>query len=199
MVDEELIEKIYGFEAIEQMAVAPDHITIDLLEIKSLDIKCMATYVQKALAIGRFQDYRLQPGSGRHQMEVEWAYQVVRATGKPVLIIAPLVIQGYVGEVAKKAAINIAFPKTPEEVIEGINVINYEKLHKFDPSVFIGVAADVTGLLSLTVVKSKKVKLFPFLKLPTYHMLTSCFNTQAVMQLRATVSKIYDRRQDAGV
>ncbi|MFA5037367.1 MAG: hypothetical protein WC479_09360 [Candidatus Izemoplasmatales bacterium] len=197
MPDEELIEHVYRFKAIDQMVAAPDRIEIEVSDIKSLSIEYLARYVRKALHIGRFQDFRLQPGSGRHQMEVEWAYQVHRVTGKPVLIIAPLVIQHFVKKIADDAGIEVAFPKIHEELIDGINIINYEKLKKFDPSTFIGVASDVTGLLSMSVKKSKAGKLFPFLTKPTYHMLTATGHSHAIKILMAYVEMC--GRQDAGV
>jgi hypothetical protein len=196
MLDEELIEQTYHFKELDQMAIAPDQIEIEVSDIKSLSIDYLAKYVRKALSIGRFQDYRLQPGCGRSNMEIEWAYQINRVTGKPVLIIACLVAHHYLKDIAEKGGIEINFPKSQEEVVDGINVVNYEKLKKFDPAAFIGIASEVGHLFRSTPNKKKWTFLRPFFELPTYHFLTSSGRTLGIMYLSAVVGKIYRRQGD---
>jgi hypothetical protein len=196
MLEAYQIEELYRFTAIDNMAVAPDHIEIEVSDIKSLSVEYLARYVRKALHIGRFQDYRLQPGCGRSNMEIEWAYQVSRVTGKPVLIIACLALHHYLKDTAEKGGIDINFPKSQEEVVNGINVVNYEKLKKFDPSTFIGIASEVGHLFRSTPNKKKWTFLRPFFELPTYHFLTSSGRTLGIMYISAVVSKIYRRQGD---
>ncbi len=191
MADDELIEKVYHLSELDDMAIAPERIDIELSDIKSLDLEYLARYVRKALHIGRFQNYKLPSGCGRSQMMAEWAYQVNRVTGKPVLIIAPLVVHRYFIHLGEKAGFKIACPKSSEQVIDGINVVNYEKLHKFDPAAFIGITAEAGHLFQATPNKKKFGKLRPFFEMPKYHFLTSHTRTLGIEYLAALVSKIY--------
>jgi hypothetical protein len=103
--------------------------------------------VSWALRRGRaafFQDC----GLGKSFQQLEWSRCIVEETKKPVLILAPLAVTT---QTAAEAAFwgirHCCVVSDQSEVARGINVTNYEKLHKFDPSVFGGVVIDESSIL----------------------------------------------------
>ena len=86
-------------------------------------------------------------GLGKGFMAQEWARIVATHSKRPVLILAPLgVAQQFKSEAAKFGApINACGDGS--EIRAGVNVTNYERLHRFDPSVFGGVVIDESSCL----------------------------------------------------
>lgn len=82
-------------------------------------------------------------GLGKSFMQIEWARQV----GGKVLILAPLAVSLQTIEEGKKLGIEITPCSSSEDVRDGINITNYEKLHKFDPTVFAGIVLDESSIL----------------------------------------------------
>jgi hypothetical protein len=76
-------------------------------------------------------------GLGKTFMQLSWAQQVARHSGKPVLILAPLAVSAQTIEEAKK--IDIAVSRYGSGQIQ---IANYEQLHNIDCSAFAGVVLD---------------------------------------------------------
>lgn len=85
-------------------------------------------------------------GLGKTPMELVWSENVVRKTGKPVLILTPLAVTHQIAAEAEKFGIG-AVVSRDGVARPGINIANYEKLHLFDPSSFGGVACDESSIL----------------------------------------------------
>ncbi len=85
-------------------------------------------------------------GLGKGPMQLTWAENVVRHTGKPVLILAPLAVSQQFTREADKFGIeaHVSTDGTPQP---NITVANYERLHKFDPDHYSGVACDEASIL----------------------------------------------------
>lgn len=88
-----------------------------------------------------------QTGLGKSFMESAWAKAVHEHTGKNVIILAPLAVAGQMVREAKKFGIPAKQCSEQAEVISGITVTNYEKLHKFDLTKFTGVVLDESSIL----------------------------------------------------
>lgn len=88
-------------------------------------------------------------GLGKTLQQLEWARIVAEFTGKPVVIHCPVGVRQQTAAEAVKFGIQsrITIADEPEEVSDGINLINYEKLHKFDPTVFGGCVLDESSIL----------------------------------------------------
>lgn len=102
--------------------------------------------VKWALKKGRcalFED----TGLGKTIQQLEWANQVHLKTNKPVLIISPLAVASQTELEAKKFGIDAKKINEQSEIVESINIINYEKLHKIDVSIFSGVVLDESSIL----------------------------------------------------
>lgn len=87
-------------------------------------------------------------GMGKTALQLSWAQQVHMQTGGDVLVLAPLAVTAQtVREAAKFGIGPVRVCRSGEEVQPGITVANYEMLHHFDPTRFIGMVADESSIL----------------------------------------------------
>lgn len=85
-------------------------------------------------------------GLGKTPMQLVWAENVVRKTGKRVLILTPLAVSAQT--VREGAKFGIEVHRTNDGTVHsGINVTNYERLHYFDRSQFVGCVCDESSIL----------------------------------------------------
>lgn len=85
-------------------------------------------------------------GLGKTPIQLEWAQHVVRQSGRPVLVLAPLAVAEQTVREAEKFGID-AQRSRQGEMKSPIVVTNYERLHLFDPSNFAGVVCDESSIL----------------------------------------------------
>lgn len=86
-------------------------------------------------------------GLGKTLIQLEWSRQVQDQTQSPVLIIAPLAVSAQTKREGVKFGIDVNLCESAADVKNGINITNYEKLHKFDPGYFTGVVLDESSIL----------------------------------------------------
>ena len=86
-------------------------------------------------------------GLGKGWMALEWARVVAAHTRTPTLIVAPLGVARQFVHEAAKLAVPVTLCRGQEDVRGGINVTNYERLHRFTPHVFAGVVLDESSIL----------------------------------------------------
>lgn len=86
-------------------------------------------------------------GLGKTPMQLVWAENVVRRTNKPVLILTPLAVAYQTETEAAKFGIHAR--RVSDSPVPGvtINIVNYERLHKFDWKDFSGVVCDESSIL----------------------------------------------------
>jgi len=85
-------------------------------------------------------------GLGKTPMELAWAEQVHRHTGKPVLMLTPLAVGFQAAHEAEKFGHDAGLSRTGKPVAS-ITITNYEQLAKFDPEDFGGVVCDESSIL----------------------------------------------------
>lgn len=85
-------------------------------------------------------------GLGKSPMELAWAEQVHRNTGKPVLILTPLAVSFQIVAEATKFGHDAALSRAGH-ITSPIVVTNYEQLSKFDPDQFAGVVCDESSAI----------------------------------------------------
>mgnify|MGYP001010815624 CR=1 FL=1 len=86
-------------------------------------------------------------GLGKSWMALEWARVVREHTSKPVLILTPLAVaQQFVGE-GQKLGIVVRHIGDRSEHGDGIEVCNYDRLHRLDCERFGGVVLDESSIL----------------------------------------------------
>jgi DNA modification methylase len=88
-------------------------------------------------------------GLGKTLQQLEWAEQVSRHTGKPVLILTPLAVAHQTKHEAESFGYVGADVCESQEKAAGVRIVitNYEKLDHFDPSRFAGVVLDESSIL----------------------------------------------------
>lgn len=82
-------------------------------------------------------------GLGKTFMQVEWA----RLIGGNSLIVAPLSVARQTVKEAAKINVTVHYTRDGNDLIDGINITNYEMLAHFDPSVFRSVVLDESSIL----------------------------------------------------
>jgi len=97
-------------------------------------------------------------GLGKSLCQLSWAEQVVKKTNQPVILHCPLGVRLQTKREADKFAIDCEVKVVNEqsEVIDGINLVNYDKLDHFDPTTFAGVVLDESSILKNLQGKTKK-------------------------------------------
>lgn len=104
-----------------------------------------AAMVEWALRKGRaalFEDC----GLGKTFQELVWAQNVVMHTNGNVLIAAPLAVAQQIVREASKFGVDASLSRDGK-AHRGITVTNYEKLHLFDATQFVGMVCDESSIL----------------------------------------------------
>lgn len=125
------INKEYGFDIKE-----------DLLNNKLFNFQ--KHIVKIALKKGRYAIFA-DCGLGKTAMQLEWAYQVMVKTNKPVLILCPLAVAGQTIQEGIKFEVDVKKYTNQKEF--GIYITNYEQLENIDTSIFSGVVLDESSIL----------------------------------------------------
>lgn len=92
-------------------------------------------------------------GLGKTPMQLEWANQICKRRGGKVLILAPLAVAPQTVNEGIKFGIHVNICESQDDVKDGINITNYEKLGKFNCSVFRGIVLDESSILKSFVGK----------------------------------------------
>lgn len=101
-------------------------------------------------------------GLGKSRMQITWADQVVKNTNGSVMILAPLAVAQQTVEEAKSIGVDINHCREPEQLKHGINITNYDRIHKFDCSIFTGVVLDESSIIKHHDAKTLKTLLESF-------------------------------------
>lgn len=86
-------------------------------------------------------------GLGKMRMELAWADAVQKHTQKPVMVHTPLAVAQQLAAEAELIGIQAKVCRDASDLTSGINITNYDRLHKFDASVFGGVVLDESGCI----------------------------------------------------
>lgn len=105
-------------------------------------------------------------GLGKTAQQLVWADEVVKATNKPVLILAPLAVSDQTAREAAKFGIEATYCRAQAQVKTGITVTNYEMLDAFDPAAFAGVVLDESSILKAFMGATKIKLLNAFNRIP---------------------------------
>lgn len=114
--------------------------------------------VEWALHLGRCAIFA-DTGLGKTIMQLSWAHEVVRHTGLPVLVLAPLAVGAQTVREAHKFGVpDVSLARDGVEVQgPGVYVTNYERLHHFDSARFGGVVLDESSILKAYTGKTKRL------------------------------------------
>lgn len=98
--------------------------------------------VKRALHNGKYAIFA-DCGLGKTLMQLEWANQVNKHTGKQVLILCPLAVAGQTIKEGQKFGINVV----KYDRVSPIQISNYEQLDNIDCSSFSGIVLDESSIL----------------------------------------------------
>lgn len=86
-------------------------------------------------------------GLGKTFMQIAWAENVARKTGKSVLILTPLAVAFQTVREGEKIGIEVKHRRDGIKPGDRIVVTNYERLHYFNPEDYGGVVCDESSIL----------------------------------------------------
>lgn len=89
----------------------------------------------------------LDTGLGKTIIQLTWADEICKYTGRNVLILAPLAVSKQTVREGLKFGIQVTSCRTQEDVKNGINITNYEMLQHFNPNEFAGVVLDESSII----------------------------------------------------
>ena len=95
-------------------------------------------------------------GLGKTIMQLAWASEVHRHTGRPVLIMCPLAVARQTEAEGERFGIPCSVVRSQEDVGSGISICNYDRLHLLEPSFFGGVVLDESSILKSLTGKLRK-------------------------------------------
>lgn len=86
-------------------------------------------------------------GLGKTRMQLAWADVIHKATGRDVLILAPLAVAAQTVLEGAEIGVTVTHCRELADVRPGINITNYDRLHKFDASRFGAVVLDESSCI----------------------------------------------------
>lgn len=107
-------------------------------------------------------------GLGKTPMQLVWAQNVFKKTGKPVLIATPIAV-GY-QTVTEGEKFGIECARSDGKVTGPITVTNYEKLHLFNPDDYSGMVCDESSILK-NFNGVRKAEVTEFMRMMPYRLL----------------------------
>lgn len=137
----------HRFLAQKHLSVTPTGFDVAEADINPQLFPFQRAIVRWALRLGKAALFE-ERGLGKTIQELEWARQVSRHTGKPVLILAPLAVAFQFIEQSIQFDYDLRYVQSGVEVIDnGLYITNYDRLNAFDLSIFGGGVIDESSIL----------------------------------------------------
>lgn len=105
-------------------------------------------------------------GLGKTRMQLEWARRVATHAGGKVLILAPLAVAAQTAHEAHDIGMEVSVCREHADISHAVSVTNYERLHRFDASVFSGVVLDESSCIKHYTSKTLTTMLESFGRTP---------------------------------
>ena len=109
-------------------------------------------------------------GLGKSRMQLAWADAVLKHTSKPVLILAPLAVAPQTVAEGAEIGIRVRHCRDGSDIdpyeSPGIAITNYDRLHRFDPSMFGAVVLDESSCIKHHDAKTLRTLLTAFRDTP---------------------------------
>lgn len=105
-------------------------------------------------------------GLGKSRMEIIWADQILAHTGKPVLMLAPLAVAQQTAQEGLDIGVTVTVCREDGDVRDGINITNYDRLHRFDTGRFGAVVLDESSCIKHHDTKTLKTLMEAFGQTP---------------------------------
>jgi hypothetical protein len=89
----------------------------------------------------------LDTGLGKTEIQLEWCHRAIEATNGRALILTPLAVAGQTKRRAERWGYQARVIRQQSDAGPGINICNYDRLDKLDPSEFGIVSLDEASIL----------------------------------------------------
>lgn len=100
-------------------------------------------------------------GLGKTRMQLEWARHV-----GDVMILAPLAVAAQTAREGQAIGVDVTVCREDADVLPGVNITNYDRIHKFDPLRFRGVVLDESSIIKHHDAKTLSVLMDAFCATP---------------------------------
>lgn len=128
----------------KEFYVSPSGFEVDELNDHLFDYqKAIVKWALRKGQAALFED----TGLGKTIQQLSWADSVNKHTHQPVLILAPLAVAEQTAKEAAKFGMICKLCESHDDIVNGVNITNYEKIHKFDTSVFSGIVLDESSII----------------------------------------------------
>lgn len=101
-------------------------------------------------------------GLGKSRMQLEWA----RHVPGDVLVLAPLAVAQQTAREGQSIGLDVTVCRDAADVRPGVNVTNYDRIHRFDPARFAGVVLDESSIIKHHDAKTLRTLLDAFDRTP---------------------------------
>lgn len=130
---------------------------VDVSDINSRLFDWQREIVRWAVKCGRAALFE-ECGLGKTLQQLEWSRLVCERTGGKVLLLCPLAVQWQTQREAEKFCIDVPVRicESQSAVGDGVSIANYEKLHLFNPSEFVGIVLDESSILKAYTGQTKR-------------------------------------------
>jgi len=149
----------------KQLKVESSGFDVDISELHPSLFDFQKDIVKWALKKGKCAIFA-GTGLGKTYMQLEWANKVCEYTNGNVLILAPLAVAQQTVHEGDKFNIAVHLCRQQSDVKDGINITNYEMLHKFDIDSFIGIVLDESSILKSFTGKVRTQLIEDFQEIP---------------------------------
>lgn len=86
-------------------------------------------------------------GLGKTRMQLEWGQHVHLHTSEDILILAPLAVAAQTVREGQAIGVDVTHVRELDDVRPGLNICNYERVHKLDPERFGAVILDESSII----------------------------------------------------
>ena len=97
-------------------------------------------------------------GLGKSRMQLAWADTVHAETGLDVLILAPLAVAQQTVEEGARIGVSVNHAREADQIRPGLNITNYDRVHKFDASRFGAIALDESSIIKHHAAKTLQMQ-----------------------------------------
>ena len=120
-----------------------------------------AANVAFGLTVGSWGDF-MDTGLGKTADELEWAKHAAAATNERALILTPLAVARQIEAEGNRWGYEIRVIREQAEAGAGLNVCNYDRLDKLDPSAFGAVVLDESSIIKTFTGKTSRALIASF-------------------------------------
>jgi Helicase conserved C-terminal domain/SNF2-related domain len=136
-----------SFIAAKSITHKPSGIDVSEKDINQFLFPFQRDLVRVALKVGRFCIWA-NTGLGKTLQQLSWSDALVKFAGvKRVLVLAPLGVAKQTVDQGDEFGITVKYCFDDSEVVDGINITNYDRLHKFNASQFDAIVLDESSII----------------------------------------------------